>query len=68
MIWLKGCPRCDSGDLSEGKDLYGQYVSCLQCGYYLNEAEEVVLRYGSKIKAPLAVHTTQAVRELARSN
>jgi hypothetical protein len=24
--------------------MYGRYIACLQCGYYLTEAEEVVLR------------------------
>lgn len=32
MIFLKECPRCQ-GDLSEGSDAYGKFVSCLQCGY-----------------------------------
>mgnify|MGYP001580114939 CR=1 FL=1 len=45
MLWLKSCPRCDNGDLSQNTDVYGRYVSCLQCAYYLTEAEEVVLRY-----------------------
>ena len=44
MFWLKCCPRCNKGDLYEGKDMYGRYVACLQCGYYLTEVEEVVLR------------------------
>jgi hypothetical protein len=44
MFWLKSCPRC-RGDLCEGKDVYGRYVACLQCGHYLGEAEELLLRY-----------------------
>ncbi|MDA0264621.1 MAG: hypothetical protein O3A93_10795 [Chloroflexi bacterium] len=32
MMYLKECPKCQ-GDLYEGSDMYGQYVSCLQCGY-----------------------------------
>lgn len=47
MMWLKSCPRCN-GDLYENKDPYGRYVSCVQCGYYLSEVEEVVLRYSSR--------------------
>ncbi len=43
MFWLKSCPHC-LGDLYEGKDLYGWYVACLQCGHYLEEAEELILR------------------------
>ena len=31
MIWFKACPKC-RGDLVESGDIYGKYVSCLQCG------------------------------------
>lgn len=31
MYLLKQCPRC-KGDLTTGRDQYGQFVSCLQCG------------------------------------
>ena len=44
MFWLKSCPHC-RGDLYEGKDIYGRYVACLQCGHYLGEAEKPFLRY-----------------------
>lgn len=44
MFWFKCCPKCNKGDLYQGKDRYGNYIACLQCGYYLTEAEEVVLR------------------------
>ena len=44
MFWLKRCPRCE-GDLYEDSDIYGHYIACVQCGYYLTRAEEVVLRY-----------------------
>ena len=44
MFWLKGCPRCH-GDLFRERDQYGWYVFCLQCGHYLSEVEEAILRY-----------------------
>jgi hypothetical protein len=44
MIWFKCCPHCN-GDLNENRDEYGSYTSCIQCGYYLTEAEEVLLKY-----------------------
>jgi hypothetical protein len=50
MLWLKCCPRCNSGDLYESRDMYGSYVACLQCGYYLTEAEEVALRYAITLR------------------
>jgi len=48
MFWLKSCPKCDTGDLYDSQDQYGRYIACLQCGHYLTEAEEVVLRYSTR--------------------
>ncbi|HZP26807.1 MAG TPA: hypothetical protein VFB90_07140 [Dehalococcoidia bacterium] len=31
MIWHKGCPRCQ-GDVWVESDIYGDYVTCVQCG------------------------------------
>lgn len=31
MYLLKQCRRCN-GDLTTGRDRYGQFISCLQCG------------------------------------
>jgi hypothetical protein len=52
MVWLKCCPRCD-GDLYRGTDHYGDYLACLQCGRYLTEAEEVVVRYILNLRMPV---------------
>ena len=41
MFWLKGCPRC-GGDLYRDEDIYGEHVTCLQCGRHLNVVEAVV--------------------------
>ena len=49
MVWLKSCPRCN-GDLTENEDLHGHYVACVQCGYYLSEVEEVVLKYSTPMQ------------------
>ncbi len=32
MFFLKQCPRCN-GDLATNSDQYGEFVSCMQCGY-----------------------------------
>jgi DNA-directed RNA polymerase subunit M/transcription elongation factor TFIIS len=32
MIYMKSCPKC-KGDISLGKDSYGYYAACLQCGW-----------------------------------
>ena len=44
MLWLKSCPRRERGDLYEGRDGHGPFIACLQCGHYLSDTEEVVLR------------------------
>ncbi len=49
MIYFKKCPRC-SGDLYDGRDTYGTYLTCLQCGCYLTHAEEVVLLYSYSLR------------------
>lgn len=37
MIQFKACPRCH-GDLISGEDHFGSYLSCIQCGRYINTA------------------------------
>jgi len=32
MFLFKSCPRC-KGDLYSDHDLYGAYLTCVQCGY-----------------------------------
>jgi len=32
MFWFKRCPRC-SGDLYADSDQYGPYITCAQCGF-----------------------------------
>ena len=32
MIYFKSCPKCH-GDLTTGRDAYGSFISCLQCGF-----------------------------------
>ncbi len=49
VLWLRCCPRCN-GDLCGSGDMYGQYVICAQCGYYLSEAEEAALRGTSSLR------------------
>ena len=39
-LWLKGCPRCGTGDLAVDNDIYGVYRYCVQCGYYQDIASE----------------------------
>lgn len=32
MLKLRGCPKCQ-GALNLASDMYGRYISCLQCGF-----------------------------------
>ena len=50
MLYLKACSRC-LGDLYQERDVYGNYIVCLQCGYYLPDVEVV------KMMSPTAVKT-----------
>ena len=38
MIKFKGCPRC-GGDLLLADDVFGKYLSCLQCGFLRDLAQ-----------------------------
>ena len=31
MMFLKACSKC-KGDMIQARDMYGDYVKCLQCG------------------------------------
>jgi hypothetical protein len=42
MFILRSCHRC-GGDLYSNRDIYGDYGACLQCGYYLHDAEVLEL-------------------------
>ena len=44
MFWLKICPRFH-GYICREREQYGWYVFFLQCGHYLSEVEEAILRY-----------------------
>ena len=50
--WFKECPRC-RGDLREESDIYGRYISCMQCGYILSQAEEVRLLAVGVLEEPV---------------
>ena len=45
MFWFKACPRCH-GDLIEGRDQYGSYLSCIQCGRYMAKSTGKSVRAG----------------------
>ncbi len=57
MITFKGCPKCH-GDLYLSKDMYGKYISCLQCGYMKDlptESKESAVEF----REPVTAGTTE---------
>jgi ssDNA-binding Zn-finger/Zn-ribbon topoisomerase 1 len=60
MMWQGACPRC-RGDLVLESDLFGEFVSCLQCGTILNESQEGSLRL-LDISAPLCGGPRRTIR------
>ena len=40
MFWFKRCPRC-SGDLYEESDKYGNFITCMQCGFSKDTMEKL---------------------------
>lgn len=57
--WFKECPKCH-GDLREESDMYGKYISCMQCGYTLRHEEEMRLLAVGTLKEPVAGFTRAA--------
>ena len=57
MFWFKACRKCQ-GDLYEGGDVHGSYISCLQCSRYLTQAEEARLKLSASGRATLLTNAT----------
>ncbi len=64
MFKLRGCPKCH-GDLYLGEDIYGAYLSCVQCGRYYAVAEPAGRAGDREAAAPAAGPPVAAGLELA---
>ena len=64
MFKLRGCPKCH-GDLYAGEDIYGSYLSCVQCGRYFAVAEGSSLQEAAEAAARTADPPPVADLELA---
>lgn len=56
MIQFKACPKCH-GDLIDGRDQYGSYLSCFQCGRYMTKSTKKsagARKYAVELNADLA--------------
>ena len=40
MLWLKSCPRCHMGDMVLNWDIYGWYISCIQCSFSISQNDQ----------------------------
>ena len=57
MFWFKRCPRC-SGDLYADYDQYGPYITCAQCGFSKDLAqngEERIVMTADPSPAPMVL-------------
>ena len=57
MMMFKACPRC-GGDLRESSDMYGSYVTCIQCGHLADIPEQQEV-------APPAAHQVVEEQDVA---
>ena len=64
MFWFKSCPKC-GGDLYRDSDTYGTYIACLQCSYYLTEADETRLELSTSRVDMAPVSLDQAEKMVA---
>ena len=68
MIYFKECPKCH-GDLLVKEDNYGQYISCIQCGFMrdlVGEYAKPPVRETFVIDAPKTVKKSRGkVRQAA---
>ena len=64
MFKLRGCLKC-VGDLYLGEDIYGPYLTCVQCGRYYAVAEETGCADRRDAAAPTTVPPDGVGLELA---
>ena len=55
-IWFKACSRCKQGLVVFEKDIYGQHIQCLQCGY-MKDVNDVTEALSVMAGAELPVDT-----------
>ena len=53
MFWLKACPKC-AGALHLERDIYGWYLTCVNCGHHLDFVEESLSRKVTHHRTPVA--------------
>ncbi|MCH8801230.1 MAG: hypothetical protein IH963_10005 [Chloroflexi bacterium] len=65
MMYLKECPKCH-GDLVAGGDRYGEYLSCIQCGYMRDVPAEALRKPALEVFVIDAPKTAKKGRKKVR--
>lgn len=66
MLYFNSCPRCTTGTVQLESDLYGSYLSCLNCGFEKSATSVRKLDYSEELQREVgqsAVETVVAVVE-----
>jgi DNA-directed RNA polymerase subunit M/transcription elongation factor TFIIS len=50
MMLFKACPKCH-GDLHSGRDMYGTYLQCFQCGMMVDVTAVIAAKRSMEEKA-----------------
>ena len=51
MLYFRCCPRCKTGTIQLDADLYGTYISCLNCGFEKSAASVRKLKFSESADA-----------------
>ena len=67
IFWFKLCPRCN-GDLSEGRDQYGSFITCMQCGFSKDVLADTMGKFvvtSEAVPAPVALASNGTRRRIS---
>ena len=67
MLYFRSCPRCTTGTIQLDTDIYGTYISCLNCGFEKSAASVRKIKFNEQAAdgvSPFAeVETVTAVAD-----
>ena len=66
-LQLRGCQRC-GGDVTSGRDWDGDYVRCLQCGWYKDAPGDAVSDLADSVVARLMEEMESPHHRLGRAS
>jgi hypothetical protein len=68
MLYFRSCPRCKTGTVQLDFDLYGTYISCLNCGFEKSAASVRKLDFKEPAAAPAPLAEAEAVAVAAETD